>query len=361
MLEVCGAAPPSSSSTEDRVNARLRRVIERHFDPQGGAKYWLDRARALDFDPRREIRSLADLDRIGSMRPADLVGRPLRDFIPRSLHDRQSEWIIAQTGGATGNPAWTAYDQAEFHAAFVEPFLAAAKHVGFPRGATWLYAGPSGPHIIGRAAAQLSRALGGSDVLAVDFDPRWARKLPDGSFGQRRYVEHVVAQALEVLQSQPVEVIFTTPRLLSALAPNMSENQRAAIRGVHYGGAHLAADELHEFQQRWFPGAVHLSGYGNTLFGCCLELDVTSGRTPTYFPFGERLVFQPAPRRSDDGHRVPLCFTRLDETMLLIRVVERDEGEIVTPPADAPCGFVLPGVRGVGPRTDTPSPAGGLY
>ena len=40
-----------------------------------------------------------------------------------------------------------------------------------------------------------------------------------------------------------------------------------------------------------FPSAVHLSGYGNTLFGCCLELGVAIGRELIYYPLGDRILF----------------------------------------------------------------------
>lgn len=345
-----------------KVDVRLRYVLSMHLDPVDGSPYWLDRQRILGFDIRREICEASQLARFGAMQPSDLAQRPLFDFIPRALHGQRRNLILAQTGGATGNPVWTAYSKKEFYAAFVEPFLVAAKHVGFPRGGNWLYAGPSGPHIIGRAARQLAREFGCGEPFTVDLDPRWVRKMPEGSFGQQRYLHHVVEQVMAIVALQPIDVLFTTPPLLSAIAEQMTDAQRLQIRGVHYGGMHLSAQSLADFQTRWFPNAIHLSGYGNSLFGCCLELDVSARRIPSYFPYGDRLLFAPLGDDACGGSvKRRLSFTRLDETMLLINMAERDEAEFVGPPSDAPGGFCHLGVRDVGPIGGANRPSTGLY
>jgi hypothetical protein len=350
-------APASAQGGDDR----LRHVLSIHCDPHGGSAYWLERQATLGLDLRRELRTVDDLHRLPEMTPRDLCHRPLLDFVPRSMHAKRSDWVLAQTGGTTGNPVWTVYSPEEFREAFVDPFVAAARCMRFPRHGTWLYAGPSGPHIIGRAASRLAQSLDGHEPFSVDFDPRWARKLPVGSFGQQRYVAHVVDQALAVIRSQPIDVLFTTPPLLEALAPQMTLAERERIRGVHYGGTHLTAGKLAVFQERWFTSAVHLSGYGNTLFGCCLELDVSRGRTPAYFPHGSRIVFSVVDQQDAGGARRVLRFSRLDDTMLLINVVERDAGDLVEPPPDAPPGFHLKGVRDVRPISGGCAPTTGLY
>ncbi|MBI5865640.1 MAG: hypothetical protein HZB38_14255 [Planctomycetes bacterium] len=353
------AAEPGSAA--DAANVRLRAALAMHLHPRDGSAYWLERQAVAGFDIRSEIRTIDDLLRLGTTSPAELTTRPLLDFVPRCLHQSRNDWIIAQTGGTTGNPMWTAYSQDEFQAAFVAPFVAAAEHVRFPRGGAWLYAGPSGPHIIGRAARRLAKACDSPEPFSVDFDPRWARKMPAGSFGAERYVRHVVEQAMAVIESQYIEVLFTTPPLLIALAEAMTDTQRDRIRGVHYGGTHLTVAALKDLQTRWFPNAVHLSGYGNTLFGCCLELDASAGRTPTYFPHGDRLVFGIATEPVQGSPRAQLCFSRLDDTVLLINVAERDAGVLAAPPPDAPAGFHLPGVSDVGPIERPDQPARGLY
>jgi len=345
-----------TTADEVGVEARLRDVLAIHFDPASGAPYWLRRAEQLGFDPRAEVESVADLALLGVMDPGALAACRLEDLLPRPLLHRKNELIVAQTGGTLGQPAWTAYDQSEFHEAFVDPFVVAANHVGFPADGTWLYVGPSGPHIIDRAADAIARSTGSMTPFSIDFDPRWAKKLAPESFASKRYLQHIVDQVLAILDSQEITILFSTPVVVRALADTMRAEQRENILGVHYGGMAITSDEMKVFQTEAFPHAVHLSGYGNTLFGCCLELDVSVGRELTYYPHGDRLLLgvfdeqSGCPKYGQANAEGPLVFSRLDETILLLNVLERDKIKLCNPPADAPAGFELMGVASPTPR-----------
>ncbi len=343
------------------IEVRLRDVLAIHFDPENGSPYWLDRASELGFDPRVEVKCVADLARLGTMDPTDIATRGLEEFLPRPLLDRKGELIVAQTGGTLGQPAWTAYLENEFREAFVDPFVVAAKHVEFPAGGTWLYVGPSGPHIIDRAADAIARSTGSMTPFSVDFDPRWARKLVTASFASKRYLQHIVDQALAILKSQAITILFSTPVVIRSLADSMPSEHRDRIRGVHYGGMAITSGEMKSVQREAFPNAVHLSGYGNTLFGCCLELGVAVGRELTYYPHGDRILFgvldEQAGGAGDPiygrvGATGPLVFSRLDETVLLINVLERDCVRLCDPPTKAPAGFWLMGVASPTPRVE---------
>ncbi len=347
------------------VADRLQRVVALHFDPELGTPYWLDRAGSLGLDPLRDIRTAEDLVRLGDMTPDDLWGRPLAEFVPRAFHSALKSFVLGQTGGTTGGGTWTAYREDEFHEAFVRPFAVAAGHVGFPRGAQWLYVGPSGPHIIGKVAVHLAHSVGSGDPFSVDFDARWAKKLTEGSFARDRYTQHVVDQAVAVVRTQEIGVLFTTPVVLARLAARMTADQRERIRGVHYGGMAISPQELERFQLELFPNAVHLSGYGNTLFGCCLELTCLPGRPLDYHPYGSRLLLEVVNDRGEpvpDGEVGTVRFTRLDESMLLVRMRERDVASRIAVPESAPNGFALPGVRNPGMSVSAaPSMSLGLY
>ena len=188
------------------------------------------------------------------------------------------------------------------------------------------------------------------DPFSVDFDPRWAKCLADGSMARQRYLDHVTQQALDVLEREEVGVLFTTPPALAALAERMTDRQREAIHGVHYGGMSISAATLNEFRAA-FPRAVHLSGYGNTLFGVVMEVADEPRRALDYFPLSDRLRLQivdwPAegsawpPQVCDFGRVV---FDRLDESCLLVGVVERDEAERI--PASA-AALALSGTDGL--------------
>lgn len=351
MTTINSVAPVMPAAVDDR----LRHVLDLHLHPRHGSRFWLEREAAMGIDLRDAVRTVADLARCGDMSPHVFSQRPLLDFVPRCFHDDMSRFTIGQTGGATGPGGWTAYRHDEFQDAFITPFIAAARHLRFPTRAAWLYIGPSGPHIIGKVVSALAAGMHSHDPFSVDFDPRWARRLPDGSFAQRRYLDHVIDQALAVIRLQAVEVLFTTPAVIARLAERMSEEQRGRIRGIHYGGMPLPPDTLHHLQHDLFPHAIHLAGYGNTLFGCCLELSASAGRDLDYYPWGDRLLLQ-----TNDEQRV--LVTRLDESVLIVRMLERDEGQAVAPPPHAPDGFHLPGIRNPhSPVAIAPRAANGLY
>jgi hypothetical protein len=336
---------------------RLRDVLALHFHPCHGGRYWLARQERLGLDVRDRVRCLDDLWLLGPTPLDDLRCHCVRDFIPQAFHRRLDGFVVGETAGTSGTPCATAYRVDEFQDAFVTPFLRVVERTGFPRGEPWLWVGPSGPHIIGKVVRELARQTGSMDPFSVDFDPRWAKRLADGSLARQRYLEHVTEQALDVLRREEVRVLFTTPPALAALAQKMSDGQREAIRGVHYGGLSMTAATLNDFRAA-FPEAVHLAGYGNTLFGVLMEVEDRPRQALDYFPLGRRLHFEvvaepspawpPMPCRR--GERGRVLFHRLDESCLLVGVVERDEAWRVSPSSAARAlGAASDGLRDPGP------------
>ncbi len=327
---------------------RLHELLALHFHPEHGSEYWLRRQEQLGWNVRDRVRMLNDLWLLGPTPLADLRSFPLRAFIPHAWHRQLPRFILGETAGTSGAPQMTAYRDDEFQAAFIDPFLRVAEATGFPQSEPWLWVGPSGPHIIGKVVRELARQTGSMDPFSVDFDPRWAKKLVDGSLGRRRYLEHVTSQALEVLRREEVGVLFITPPALAALTEHLSDRQREAIHGIHYGGMSLTAETVNGFRAA-YPKAVHLAGYGNTLFGVVMELADTPRQNIDYFPLGERLDFHivewpgeeetPSPVwppcRVERGQVGRVMFHRLDESCLLIGVVERDEAERIAPSEEA--------------------------
>ena len=358
MTAVYQVLPGAEASDDDR----LRDLLALHFHPVYGSAYWLGRQERLGWNVHDRVRSLDDLWRLGPTPPDDLRRFPLRSFIPRAFHEMLHRFVVGETAGTSGEPRATAYRDDEFDEAFVTPFLLAAEASGFPRGLPWLWVGPCGPHVIGKAVRELARRTGSMDPFSVDFDPRWAKKLADGSMGRRRYLDHVIEQARDVLDREQVGVLFTTPPALEALARRMTNRQREAIRGVHYGGMSILPAAVNEFRAA-FPQAVHLAGYGNTLFGVVMEVADGPREAMDYFPLADRVRFHVADCGEDDawpprsvgrGQRGRVLFDRLDESCLLVGVAERDEATAVAPSGVARAlGGRADGLRDPGP------PAGG--
>jgi hypothetical protein len=335
-----------------RPSQRLAALLELHFDPRWGAPFWVEHATRLGLDPRREIHTVDELARLGPWPLEALATRPVTDFVPRRFHGNLRDFVTSETGGTTGAPKRTVFRRDEFDAAFVTPFVEAATLAGFPRERQWLFLGPSGPHVIGKAARACAAALGSMDPFSVDLDPRWVRRLPAGSLARERYLEHVLAQAGAVLESQEIGVLFATPPTLEALAPRLTDARREAIAGVHLGGV-AAAPGFWERLAAWFPRAVALGGYGNSLAGVCPQLGPVLSDRPAYFPHGERLVLRVAEPGADG--RGAVVFHRLDESTLLPGVRERDVAETASPPPEAHGrGFGGAGLRDPRPPDEAP-------
>jgi thienamycin biosynthesis protein ThnN len=326
---------------------RLRDLLQLHFHPELGSSYWLRRQEQLGWNVCDRVRTRDDLLLLGRMPLADLRRFSVREFVPRALHGEWPRFVIGETAGTSGAPCATAYRDDEFQAAFVTPFLRVAQATDFPRGEPWLWVGPSGPHIIGKVVRELARQTGSMDPFSVDFDPRWAKRLADGSTARQRYLEHVTNQALDVMCREEVGVLFITPPALAALAVRLSDRQREAIHGIHYGGMSLTPEMVNDFRSA-FPRAVHLAGYGNTLFGVVMEIADTHRLAMDYFPQGDRLLFQFVdwphqddaagawpPRFHEQGQTGRVLFHRLDESCLLVGVLERDQAERLPPTAEA--------------------------
>jgi hypothetical protein len=346
------------------ADERLALVLEEHFDPRWGSPWWIECAAKLGFDPRREIRSIADLDRLPPVPREALASLPVERFVPRRHHGRRTDWIVSETGGTTGPPARSVFLAEDFHEAFVAPFVAAAERTGFPRERSWLYLGPSGPHVIGKAARACARALGAMDPFAVDLDPRWVRKLPPGSLARRRYTAHVVEQAERILASQEIGVLFATPPLVAALGERLPRAVREGVAGVHLGGMAAEPAFWKAVGDAWFPRAVVLGGYGNSLAGVCPQVGPTGPDGPEYFPHGDRLVLDvvdPASGAPTTG-RGRVRFHRLDRGALLPGMLERDEAARAPGDASHGDGFGGDGVRDPRPpATPDDTESEGLY
>jgi hypothetical protein len=314
---------------------RLRELLALHLHPRHGSAYWLRREAQLGWSVRDRVRTVADLAHLGPTPTDDLRRHSVRDFIPAAFHPELNRFVTGETAGTSGTPCATAYRDDEFTAAFITPFLRVATGTGFPGGVPWLWVGPSGPHIIGKVVRELARRTGSIDPFSVDFDPRWAKKLAPGSFARRRYLDHVTGQALDVLKREDVGVLFITPPALAALTERMTDREREVIRGIHYGGMSLDPSTVNDFREA-FPNAVHLAGYGNTLFGVVMEVTDGHRMAMDYFPLGDRLAFEVVrdagawpPVPVEYGTRGRVMFHRFDESALLVNVVERDEAERV--------------------------------
>ena len=331
-----------------RLDAHVRETVAWHFDPATGCDFWLGKAKTLGFDPRKEIRGYADLKLLGHFEDEWLRGGPIRRWVPKGLADRP---IYAfETGGSTGLPK-VRVNIEDFQTDY-EAFGDWLTDDGFPRGADWLMVGPTGPRRLRLAIEHLAQHRGGT-AFHVDLDPRWVNRLvKDGRFRElEAYKSHVIDQALKVLKGHDtIRCLFTTPKLLEALAERISI-VKAGFTGIFCGGTEMTA-QFHRFvREELAPGVAFVPTYGNTLMGlaCPKPFDPADNYAITYYPPAPRAVFEIV--RTDDpetpveyGEVGRVMLTTLTREFFMPRFLERDEGERTAPIAE----FPWDGVRNLG-------------
>lgn len=373
-----------------RLDAHTREIVDWHFDPQSGCPFWLEYARKLGWDPRREVACYADLDKFPPFQDEWLRGGPVRRWVPRAYAGRPVTTF--ETGGTTGVPKSRV--NIEDYRIDYELFSETLDGAFFPKGGDWLMLGPSGPRRLRLAIEHLAQHRGGI-AFGVDLDPRWVTKLiKSGRMDlMHEYKDHVVQQGLTILRAHPnVRCLFTTPKLLEALCEKISL-VKAGISGVFCGGTSMtaqfyrfAAEELLEGGHDWhLPGRKKVDfvpTYGNTLMGLATHkpFEPADNYSIIYHPPLPRAVIEvvdPASgEAADDWHTPPssghtgvrhklvdygqvgrVRLTTLTREFFVPRFLERDEARRMPPCAKYPwdgaadvrpfSGFATPLIEGV--------------
>ncbi|HEX8145607.1 MAG TPA: hypothetical protein VF591_00270 [Pyrinomonadaceae bacterium] len=331
------------------LDAWVREVVAWHFDPETGSPFWLERAKTLGFDPRAEVQTYDDLDRLAPFEDEWLRGGPVRRWVPKGLAGRPV--YVFETGGSTGVPK-SRINVEDFRVDY-EMFSLTLPDEYFPKGADWLSLGPTGPRRLRLAVEHLAQHRGGI-CFAVDLDPRWVIKLLKAGKPREAeaYKQHVVEQGLTLLRAhEGIRCLFTTPKLLEALCEKVSL-KKVGITGVFCGGTEMTP-QFHRFAvEELMEGGYFAPTYGNTLMGLAVHKPRAEGD-----PF-DIIYYPPAPRAlvevvdPDDPTRVVgygetgrVRLTTLTKEFFMPRFLERDEAER-EPPCDA---YPWDGVRNVRP------------
>jgi phenylacetate-coenzyme A ligase PaaK-like adenylate-forming protein len=314
----------------EQLDAHVREIIEWHFNPATGCPFWLEKAREFGFDPRKEVKSFADLHKLGHFEDEWLRGGPVRRWIPKGLTGKPI--YVFETGGSTGVPKSRV--QIDDFRIDYETFSGTLSEKGFPIGADWLMLGPSGPRRLRLAVEHLAQFRGGGISFCVDLDPRWVIKLIKRGEIQEanHYKQHCIDQGLTILRSHPnIQCMFTTPKLLEALADKI-DLAHYGIKGIFCGGTELTP-QFHRFaREELCPGVDFVPTYGNTLMGLA-----------THKPFDpadnyEIIYHAPQPRAAvqivepnnpdklvDYGKVGRVMLTTLTKETFIPRFLERDE------------------------------------
>lgn len=317
----------------------IEAAMQWHFGPQTGSAYWLNRARTLDFDPRRDVHTFADLSLFPNI-VDELRDVPVQDLIPRgcSLSDLYG---VYDSGGTTGAPKRVicTVDWMERWLAFSQRNL--DLH-GCPRNVNWLALMPDGPHIFGAALREGARRSGGI-LFTIDMDPRWVKKcIAEGrAEDAARYADHLVQQASFILGTQDVGFMITTPPLLERLSRDdrLVELINKKVRFIQWGGAHMDADTRQLFRTDVFPQIGLQGAYGSTMIlgGSLERIGLGAGDPCVFDPFAPYISFSVVNPETGKtvayGERGQVVMNHISKGMLLPNNLERDTAIRIEPPS----------------------------
>jgi phenylacetate-coenzyme A ligase PaaK-like adenylate-forming protein len=333
----------------------IHAAMQWHFGRDTGSPFWLERARSLEFDPRKDVRRFDDLalfpnvtDELRDVRVADLI--------PRGYGDRPDVVGVFESGGTTGPPKRIVFlrDTWEHNVAWSIARYAAR---GVPRGRDWLALFPSGPHMVGELWRSHSAAMGGR-LFTIDMDPRWVKKLiaADRRDEADAYTEHLIDQARFALETQDIGVLASTPPLLERLArhEDLVALVRQKVRAIVWAGAHMDADTRALLRTDVF-GGIELTGlYGSTMvLGGALERRGLGADDACIFdPPSPQISFRVVdPETGHDvgyGERGQVVMNHVSASFLLPNNLERDMATRIRPPE----GQVGDSVADVAPVAD---------
>ena len=329
----------SVEQAREQLDAHVRETVNWHFSPQTGTPFWIDWAKQSGIDVVQQIGSFADLVKLPRFEDHWLRKAPHQRWIPRAYQDQPFK--VFETGGTTGEPKqrlnWDDHliDYSEFSSALDEIYPDA-----FARGGHWLMLGPTGPRRLRLAIEHLANLRGGACYF-VDLDPRWVKKLlADRQSDQaKRYMDHVIDQAIQILRRREITCLFATPRLVEALDERISIVE-AGITGVFCGGTSMTPQVIRFLVEEVLQQKVTLvPTYGNTLMGLAMSEPVNAGNdyALTYYAPQPRAVVRVVDPQNPDRivdyeqwGRVEL--TTLTRELLMPRFLERDEA-VRRPPA----------------------------
>jgi hypothetical protein len=330
------------------LDAWTREVVQWHFQPETGTPFWIERAKTLGFDPLREIRCYADLDRFGWFEDDWLRGGPVTRWVPKAYAGKPI--FTFETGGSTGIPK-SRIAHEDFRIDY-EQFSRTLPDEFFPPGSDWIAVGPTGPRRLRLAVEHLAQYRGGI-CFCVDLDPRWVIKLlKRGEFQEaERYKQHVVEQALTILRAHDVRCMFTTPKLLEAICEKINL-RKAGIRGIFCGGTEMTP-QFHKYaSEELLDGIYFAPTYGNTLMGLAPHkpFDPADEYAVIYYPPSPRAMIEVVDpdepgRVVGYGETGRVRLTTLTKEFFMPRFLERDECE-----RERPCpAYSWDGVRNVRP------------
>ncbi|WP_068181094.1 AMP-binding protein [Mycobacterium sp. UM_CSW] len=318
---------PRSAPVAD-PEAYLRAAMAWHFGEDTGSRFWLRTAETLNFDPLTDVKTFADL-RLFPNLVNELRVTPVEDLIPRGYGSPAPLPQIFESGGTTGAPKRTV-QMPDWIAQVVEWQTEDFAGGGFVRDRGFLCLMPSGPHGVGYFSRLVSQRLG-AVFHAIDIDPRWVKKLAARNAADEvaAYIDHVVEQAVFVLQTQNVANLHTTPPLLEAIARDdrVVDLVNDKVRCLLLSGAHVDADTL-DLLRDIFPDTTITMAFGSTMVLSQAVTRTTDGDSFVFDPRTPYVVFWVVDPETGErvryGQRGQVVMNHISRGMFIPNNLERD-------------------------------------
>lgn len=316
----------SSADLTSDPDDRMSELLAWHLSDATGSPYW---TAALEPALRRKIPELgrAGLAKLPILH-RDLALISASDLIPRGFVNEQVHGIF-ESGGTTGAPKRVVVHEA-WTRLFTDHAVETMNNYGFPHDAQWLAAVPTGPHVVGAMVRRGAKAMGGI-LHGVDIDPRWPKRAPAST--RSAYVDHIVGQISNILLTQDIDVLVTTPALLVELIqrPGLLERLQE-LTALRWGGTHFSPHDRHHVMTEILPNVRVYGSYGNTLtLGYAAEQAGQHPARPAAFepfaPFTSFRVVENDEVGAEDvpvGSRGHVVVSHVSPGLLLPRVFERD-------------------------------------
>jgi phenylacetate-coenzyme A ligase PaaK-like adenylate-forming protein len=327
---------PRSVPVED-PEAYLDAAIAWHFGEDTGSAFWLRTAQTLDFNPLIDIKTFADL-RLFPNLVNELRNVPIEDLIPRGYGSPAPLPQIFESGGTTGAPKRTA-QLPDWVAQVVQWQTEDFATGGFQRGEGFLCLMPSGPHGVGYFSRLVSERLG-SVFHPIDIDPRWVKKIAarNAAAEVAAYVDHVIDQAVFILQTQNVANLHATPPMLEAIARDdkVVDLVNEKIRYLLLSGAHVDADTI-DVLRDIFPNTTITMAFGSTMILSQAVTRIADDESFVFDPRTPYVVFWVVD--PDTGEQVPygqlgqVVMNHISKGMFIPNNLERDRAIRMPGPA----------------------------
>ncbi|AKK07191.1 hypothetical protein CMUST_14490 [Corynebacterium mustelae] len=266
----------------------VHKMVDWHTSDSTGSKYWISRKLS---GWSRELIVKWFLDGVPpkgfSELEKDFRTRPIEDFIPSGIAKTKIAGFF-ESGGTTGVPKRVILGE-EWANELIDWSASRMLEWGHHPGRNWLVSVPTGPHVVGELSIRGARKEG-AQAFRIDVDPRWAKNAASYGGNVDGYSQHLIDQMKNVLLTQDVGCIITTPPILQNL---VRDNQLVDVINenhisIRWGGMPFDNESEMFMRDVIFPRLPFFGVLGNTMtlgFGVEVPVDLSSKKTEQWFSF----------------------------------------------------------------------------